>query len=206
MFNWFRKKDKEEIKEETKKGFEAVKKDIISVSGWIKHLDSQKNIQQKDIDQIKQDISSIFEEIEGLKNVVSIVGNTNINKPFKTNSQLLNKQTAVYSVQTAVQTAVQTPNLNNFSITERAILWILLNSELKLSYDDLAAMLGKEKSTIRGQINTIRQKSFGIIEEQIEQNGKKRVFIPEEIKEKMLKKAKVRVNSGKKQQKNEENN
>ena len=206
MFNWFKKKDNEEIKEETKKGFESVKKDIISVSGWIKHLDSQKNIQQKDIDQIKQDISSIFEEIEGLKNVVSIVGNTNINKPFKTNSQLLNKQTAVYSVQTAVQTAVQTPNLNNFSITERAILWILLNSELKLSYDDLAAMLGKEKSTIRGQINTIRQKSFGIIEEQIEQNGKKRVFIPEEIKEKMLKKAKVRVNSGKKQQKNEENN
>ena len=64
---------------------------------------------------------------------------------------------------------------------------------MKLSYDDLAAMLGKERSTIRGQINTIKQKSESLIEEIIEKNGKKRVFIPEEIKEKMLKKTKVRV-------------
>ena len=205
MFSWFKKKEIKEVKEETKKGFETVKKDIISISGWIKHLDSQKNVQQKDIEQIKQDISSLFEEIEGIKNVVSILGNVNSNKPFKTNNHLLNKQTAVLPVQTAVQTAVQTPNLLNFSITERAIIWVLLNSELKLSYDDLAAMLGKEKSTIRGQINTIKQKENELIEEQIEQNGKKRVYIPEEIKEKMLKKAKVRVNSNKKQQKNEEN-
>ncbi len=204
MFGWFRKKEVEEVKEETKKGFESVKKDIISISGWIKHLDLEKNAQQKDIDQIKQDISSILEDIEGIKNVVSIVAKPNLNKPFKTSSQLLNKQTAVYSVQTAVQTAVQTPVLENFSITERAIIWVLLNSELKLSYDDLAAMLGKEKSTIRGQINTIKQKENGLICEQIEQNGKKRVFIPEEIKEKMLKKAKVRVNSAKKGKKNEE--
>ncbi|MEK6827557.1 MAG: HTH domain-containing protein, partial [Nanoarchaeota archaeon] len=103
----------------------------------------------------------------------------------------------VYAVQTGVQTGVQTPNLSQFSVTERAILWVLLNSEMKLSYDDLAAMLGKERSTIRGQINTIKQKSE-IIEEEIEKNGKKRVFIPEEIKEKMLKKTKVRVNSKKK--------
>jgi biotin operon repressor len=205
MFNWFKKKELKEVREETKKGFESVKKDIISLSGWIKHLDSQKNIQQKDMDQIKQDISSVIEEIEGLKNIVSIVGNTNLNRSFKTNRSLLNKQTVVFPVQTAVQTAVQTLDLEKFSITERAIIWVLLNSELKLSYDDLAAMLGKEKSTIRGQINAIRQKGNGVIEEQIEQNGKKRVFIPEEIKEKMLKKAKVRVNSTKKYKKNEEN-
>ena len=41
----------------------------------------------------------------------------------------------------------------------------------------------------------------GIIEEEIEKNGKKRVFIPEEMKEKMLKKTKVRVKSGKKDEK-----
>jgi hypothetical protein len=67
---------------------------------------------------------------------------------------------------------------------------------MKLSYDDLAAMLQKERSTIRGQINTIRQKSEGLIEESIEKNGKKRVFIPEEIKEKLIKKQKVRVKRG----------
>jgi len=62
-------------------------------------------------------------------------------------------------------------------------------------------MLGKERSTIRGQINTIKQRSEGLIEEEIEKNGKKRVFIPEEIKEKLLKKTKVRVDSGKKSKK-----
>jgi len=194
MFGWFRrKKEIEEIKDETKKGFESVKKDIISVSGWIKHLDSEKNLQKKDIDEIKEVLSSIKNEVEGMKNVLSIMNELKTNRVFKTPKQPFNKQTAVYAVQTGVQTGVQTPNLSQFSVTERAILWILLNSEMKLSYDDLAAMLGKERSTIRGQINTIKQKSESLIEEEIEKNGKKRVFIPEEIKEKMLKKTKVRV-------------
>ena len=73
------------------------------------------------------------------------------------------------------------------------MVYILLNSDMKLSYDDLAAMLGKSRATIRGQINTIRQKSEGLIEETIEKNGKKRVFVPEEIKEILLKNSKVRV-------------
>ena len=93
----------------------------------------------------------------------------------------------------SVQTAVQTPNLDQFSVTERAIIWILLNSEMKLSYDDISSILGKERSTIRGQINAIKSKSEGLIEEIIEKNGKKRVFIPEKMREKLLKKTKVRV-------------
>ncbi len=68
-----------------------------------------------------------------------------------------------------------------------------MNSDIRLSYDDLAAVLGKERSTIRGHLNRIKQKSSGLVEEIIEKNGKKRVFIPEEIREKLLKKAKVRV-------------
>ena len=68
------------------------------------------------------------------------------------------------------------------------------------SYDVLAAMLGKERSTIRGQINAIKQKS-DIIDETIERNGKKRLSISEEIKEKMLKKVKVRVSNSKKSKK-----
>ena len=88
-----------------------------------------------------------------------------------------------------MQTGVQTPNLNEFSITERAIITILLHTDMKLSYEDLGVMLGKEKATIRGQINAIKQKSEGVIEEVSEKNGKKRVFVPENIKEKLLKKA-----------------
>ena len=202
MFSWFfRKKEVEKIKEETKQGFESVKKDIVSVSGWIKHLDSEKNIQKRDLEDIKTLLSSVQNEIEGLKNVFSIVNELKPNKVFKTPKQLSNKQTAVYAVQTAVQTAVKTPKLSQFSMTERAILWILLNTDMKLSYDDLAAMLGKERSTIRGQINTIKQKGEGLIEESIEKNGKKRIFVPENIKEKMLKKSKVRVNKQKKSKK-----
>ena len=73
---------------------------------------------------------------------------------------------------------------------------------MKLSYDDIGAIMGKERSTIRTQINGIKQKSENIIKEMIEKNGKKRVFIPEEIKEKLLKKSKVRVKSRKKDKNN----
>lgn len=195
------KKEVEKIKEDTKKSFESVKKDILAVSGWIKHLDSEREMQKKDISEIKNVLSSIQEEIEGLKNVFSIMNDMKPKQAFKTSRELSKKQTGVYAVQTGVQTGVQTPNLEQFSVTERAILWILLNTDMKLSYDDLAAMLGKEKSTIRGQINAIKQKSESIIEESIEKNGKKRVFIPEEIKEKLLKKSKVRVGNKKKTKK-----
>jgi len=197
---WSSKKRKEieAIKDDTKRGFESVKKDITSVSGWIKHLDTSGNSQKKEIKDIKDILSSIQEDLEGVKNVVSVMNDLKPKQVFKTPSRVFNKQTAVQAVQTGVQTAVQTPNLEYFSITERAILWVLLNSDMKLSYDDLAAMLGKERSTIRGQINSIKQKSENMIEESIEKNGKKRVYIPENIKENMLKKSKVRVKDRKK--------
>ena len=203
ILRWiFGKKKDDELKEATKKGFEDVKKDIHAVSGWIKHLDSEKNLQNKDIEELKQSLASMQIEIEGLKNVMSIMGNINTQQVFKTPKRVSNKQTAVLPVQTPVETGVQSPNLDQFSVTERAILWILLNSDLKLSYDDLAAMLGKERSTVRGQINSIKQKSGdSIISEIIEKNGKKRVFIPENIREKLLKKQKVRVKNTKKTQK-----
>ncbi|MCW8966671.1 MAG: hypothetical protein OQK82_08315 [Candidatus Pacearchaeota archaeon] len=208
---FFKKKEIEEVKEETKKGFDNVKKDLSSIGEWIKHLDSEKKNHKKEINELKTILSTIKEELEELKNTLLIKENheyeqqyfdypTKFKTPIQTKTAVLNKQTPVYSIQTDVQTNVQTPNINQFSITERAILWILLNTDMKLSYDDLAAMLGKEKSTIRGQINTIKQKSE-ILEEIIEKNGKKRVSIPDEIKEKMLKKAKVRVNNRKKTEK-----
>ena len=205
MFGLFkRKKEVEKVREETKKGFENVKKDISSVSGWIRHLDSEKNIQKKDIEEVKKDISTIKDELEGLKNTISFMNEMQSNRVFSTPKQAFKKQTGVQAVETGVQTGVQTPNFENFSVTERAILWVLLNSEMKLSYEDLAAMLGKEKTTIRGQINRIKQKSESLVKEKIENNGKKRVYIPEDMKEKMLKKSKVRVSNDKKKKKKQE--
>ena len=200
MFEWlFGKKETEQLKEDTKKGFDSVKKDINSVGVWIKHLDSENDSLKNEVGEIKEILASVQEELEGVKNVVAIMNELKSPKKNQTTKQLFDKQTPVYAVQTGVQTGVQTPNFNQFSVTERAILWVLLNSDLKLGYDDLAAMLGKERSTIRGHLNRIKQKSE-ILEEIVEKNGKKRVFIPEEIKEKLLKKAKVRVkDKGKKQ-------
>ena len=198
MFWFSKKKEIESLKKDARNSFDSVKKDINSINGWINFLDLEKNNHKQHIDDIKEDLSSIKEEITNLKNIISFMGELKIGGASKTPKQVFNKQTAVYPV----QTAVQTPNLNHFSITERAILWVLLNTDMKLSYDDIAAMLGKERSTIRGQINTIKQKSENLIEEEIERNGKKRVFIPEEMKEKMLKKTKVRVKEREKASKN----
>ena len=199
MFGWlFGKSGVGQLKEDTKKGFESVKKDINSAGTWIKHLDSENNLQKKEIEEIKEVLSSIQAEVEGIKNVVSIMNELKPGRKNQTTKQLFDKQTGVYAVQTGVQTAVQSPNFDQFSVTERAILWVLLNSDLRLGYDDLAAMLGKERSTIRGHLNRIKQKSQGLIEENIEKNGKKRVFVPEEIKEKLLKKTKVRVKKNEK--------
>jgi hypothetical protein len=72
---------------------------------------------------------------------------------------------------------------------------------MKLSYEDIAALLGKEKSTIRGQINAIKQKNEGLIEEYREVSGKKRIYIPEEVKGKIMKTVKLKVNGQKKPRK-----
>ena len=201
FFGFGRKKEIETIKEEIKSSFEGVKTDIDKMGEWVNHFNSEHEGHHGEISSVKDDLSSIKGEISELKDLLSMFA-PDVNKQlFKHPDSRLSKQTAVEGVQTPVQTPVQTGNfygISNLSVTERAIIWLLANSELKLSYDDLAAMLGKTRSTIRGQLNSIKQKSEGLIEEYVEKNGKKRVYMPESIKEKVLKKAKVRVKGKKK--------
>jgi len=205
MFGFFNKKRKvEEGHNETKRSFDAVKEDIDKIGAWVTHLNNQDISLNTRLDDIKQDVSSIKDEIEQLKEVIYLFNEGTSKKVFKTARPVYDKQTAVEAVESAVQTPVQTGNFNgisNLSVTERAIVWVLANNELKLSYDDLAAMLGKTRSTIRGQINSIKQKSEGLIEESIEPNGKKRVYMSGEIREKILKIVKVRVDKDKKKKK-----
>lgn len=211
MLGWLfrnKKRDVQKVREDTLKSFEFVKKDINSVNLWIKHLHQQNSKHEDRLMELDAKLASIETDIEGLKNVFALADQRVFKQLFKTASPVSSKQTGVQGVQIGVQTPVQTGvlyNISSFSITERAIISILLNSELKLSYDDLAAMLGKSRATMRGQMNSIKQKSEGLVEEIIEKNGKKRVFIPAEIKEKMLKNVKVRVGKDKKGRKKEEN-
>ena len=193
MFNFFKKKvEKEEfeqLKQAVQTGFGDVKQDMGDVSKWIKHLNSNEDSLKEEIGGLSEEIASVKEELENLKNMASIVGNR---EAFKQGSTVFNKQTVFKGVLNSVQTGVQTAFLDKLSTTERAIIYILLNSDMKLSYADLAAMLGKRRATIRGQINSIKQKSEGLIEEIVSENNKKRLFISEKVKTALLKTQKVK--------------
>jgi DNA-directed RNA polymerase specialized sigma24 family protein len=194
MFNFFskkvEKKELDEIKIAVQTGFNKVKQDINSYSQWIKHLNKNNSIINVDIVSIKEDLSNVKNDLENIKNILDIISNKST---FKHKQTVFNKQTDVLSVLNSVQTDVQTSFLDNLTVNERAIIFVLINSDLKLSYEDLAAMLGKRKSTVRGQVNSIRQKSGGLIQEIIGENNKKRIFIPDKVKEILLKTKKVRV-------------
>ena len=204
MFDFFSKKVKkeefEQLKQAVQTGFNSAKQDINNSSKWIKHLNSNDSQLKDEIFELRGEIASMKDELENLKNVLDVIGNKQV---FKQRQTVFNKQTAVQGVLNSVQTGVQTGFLDNLSATERAIVFVLLQSDMKLSYEDLASMLGKSKATIRGQINAIRQKSEGLIEEVISDSNKKRVFIPEKVKEMLLKKGKVKVKNPKKTSENE---
>jgi len=201
MFGFFTKKaekrEVERLKEAVQTGFNSVKHDMNSVTGWVKHLNTMDSQLKNEISDIREEIASVKEDVENLKNIVDMIGKRPV---FKQRQTVFNKQPAVQGVLNSVQTGVQTGFLDNLSTTERAIIFVLLNSDMKLSYEDLAAMLGKNKATIRGQLNSIRQKSEGLIEEIAGENNKKRVYIPEKAKEILLKSRKVREKIRKKQE------
>ena len=193
MFGFFTKKvEKEEfeqLRDAVQTGFNNVKQDFEKTTKWIKHLHSKGSDHNDDISDIHDELTTIKEDLENLKNLLSIIGDR---KVFKQPQTVFNKQTPVYDVLNSVQTGVQTVFLDNLTSNERAIIFILLNSDMRLSYEDLAAMMGKRKSTIRGQINSIRQKSEGLIEEIVEVNNKKRVYIDDRTKEMLLKSRKAK--------------
>lgn len=198
MLWWSSSKNKiKEFEEKTEKSFSAVKSDMDAVGKWVKHLDSNDKQLFDLIFSLKQDLSSLNEEIAAMKEGIEMAVEEQKNKQVFKKLPVLGKQTPVEDIQKTVQTAVQTDNiysiLKSLSGNERLVVFTLLNSEMKLSYEDIALLLGKERSTIRGQINAIKQKTEGLICEVVENSGKKRVFIPDEIKTKMQKYAKVRM-------------
>jgi len=201
MFDWFTKKAKKEEFDQHKAAVQTAlnraKQDVHDLSRWIEHLDNTDSEIKGEINDVYEEIASIKEELEELKNMVSLAVNP---KLFKQRQTVFNKQTAVYGVQTAVQTAVQADFLDRLSMSEKALVMILLNSEMKLSYEDLAAMLGKDSTTVRGQVNSIKQKCEGLIAEKLEKNNKKRLYIPEKIRDTLLKKVKVRAKKKSKNQ------
>jgi len=196
MLNWlFGKVKKEEFdthKSAVQTALNNVKQDVGGIGKWIKHLDQQDSMIKNDVESVMNEIATIKNELLEIKNLLQEEQAQTAQPMFKQPRAEKHKQTPVYDVQTAVQTTVQAAFFTKLSTSEKAIVGILLNSDLKLSYEDLAAMMAKDTATIRGQVNSIKQKCEGLIEEQIEKNGKKRLYIPEKIREIMLKRVKVR--------------
>lgn len=211
MFEWLFGKNKvDKLEEDTRRSFSGVKEDFKQVSEWVQHLDEQDQKVFAAIQQIKEDLATVRDEVAQTKEVISMVGAEHVFGQVSNRQTAVDKQTAVQGVQNAVQTAVQTANIydifKSLSGNERLIIFTLMNSGdgMKMSYEDLALLLGKERSTIRGQINSIRQKCEGLIHEFSEKNGKKRVYVPAEIQAKLQKYAKVRAKKTKKDEKNSE--
>ena len=203
FFFWRKRKLEREIerlKEIMKTSFLNVKDDLSKVSHWISYLNEKDKELDVKIENLNLKIEDLAREIEEIKEFLAVSGGV-FKQVFKHHKQVFKQQTGVEGVQTPVQTGVQTPKtliLQNLTLTERAILWVLLNSELKLSCEDIARVLGKSANTIRGQINSIKSKWPSLISEFIEKNGKKRYYIEDKTKEFLLKKLKVRVESKKK--------
>ena len=161
---------------------ERVKKEFERASEWIKHLHQRDGHHEAHISDLNRRLSTIESDLEEIKKYISFFGHRLFKQPSKQLQTDVYKQTAVGGVQTGSQTGVQEDLLEYLSTMERAIVWVLLNTDLKLSYEDIAILLGKDKATIRGQINSIRQKQENLIKEMIEKTGKKRVYVPDEIK------------------------
>ncbi len=206
MFGLFNSSKKiQKLEEETRSSFSEVKKDFEGVGKWIKHLDNKDKQVLDLISELKREIASLNDEIEGVKEALSITNLAQEHEQVFKKTGVLNKQQPVFDVAQPVQTPVQTGNfydiLKGLSSNERLIIFTLMNAEMKLSYEDIARLLGKERATIRGQINAIKQKSEGLIQELTEPNGKKRVFVSEEVRNKLEKYAKVRVGEDQKYKK-----
>ncbi|MGK0208824.1 MAG: hypothetical protein ACI83O_000078 [Patescibacteria group bacterium] len=187
------KKGINKLRGEVQDSFNHVKKDISKIGDWIRIIDDHKITITPEVSEIKEQLQTIQEDIKSLKESLSFFGQTSAQTAINGHHAPLNKQTNNPNNQSIVQTTVQTFNIDSLSVMERAIIWSLLNSDMKLSYEDIATLLGKDKSTIRGQINAIKQKSPGIISELKENNGKKRLYIVEEVKKEITQRAKLRI-------------
>src|SRR3989344_2513192 len=158
MFGLFGSSKKvKKLENETRKSFSEVRKDFEGVSKWIKHLNNSDKQLFDLVNDLKRELSSVQDDLNGLKEAVALSNLAVENRQVFKKTAVLDKQEAVYGVQEPVQTAVQTGNfhdlLNGLSSNERMIVFTLMNTELKLSYEDIARLLGKERATIRGQIN-----------------------------------------------------
>lgn len=190
VFGWLFGKNKlEQHKKEVHEHIKGIKNELGKAASWINHLHSKGENHDSALGEMNDRINSVENDLEQIKTFISFFNTHTIKQLSKQPQTDVYKQTAVGGVQTPVQTGVQSAFLRNLTASERIVVWVLLNTEMKLSCDDIAVLLNKDKSTIRGQLNNIKSKSEGLVNEIAEPNtGKKRFFVEPEVKDMLLKK------------------
>lgn len=199
VFGLFRKKrsDIKEIDEKVKTSFKIMRNDMEKISNWVLHFKERHEEHDKKHEHHDGRIEDIYLRLIKLEKKLEDVWTgvqTGVQTAVRTSALSKHRQTDVRSKRTTkgVQTGVQTENeelietLRGLTPMERVVVWTLLNTDLKLSYDDLCTALGKRKSTLRGQINGIKQKTEDLIREKIETDGTKRFYISESLKEDLM--------------------
>jgi hypothetical protein len=194
------KKDVQKLRGDIVDSFDHVKNDFSKVSEWINHLDDKSKNNESSIGELRSNLYALQDDVSEIKEALSFMNPEVSKQAFKRRQTTPNAQSIITDNQATSQTAVQTDVLSDFTVMERAILWAMLNSDMKLSYEDLSALLGKNKSTIRGQINSMKQKNKGLVCEIREANGKKRLYISDKMRDILIKNVKVRVKEAKKAQ------
>lgn len=201
MVLWFfKKKDYtahkkiEDVNKSLTNSFSNLKKDMKEVGGWITHFKNKHDNHDSKFEELCLRVANIEKDVEAMKNAWTRV---------QTGVQTRVQKTDVRFKRMSVQ-ANTLEKLRNLTVMERGIIWVFLNSETKVKYEDLCLALGKNKSTLRGQINSIKLKSPELIKEEVENDGTKKFYIEESLKEEIVGgSGRVELKSEKKKKKRE---
>ena len=183
MSFWFfgKKEDKihekiSELNNKIEDSFFNVKGDMKNLGKWVTHFNDKHKGHEGELENMKFRLSSVEKTLEDIWTAVQTAVQTGrVSKQPQTDSR---------PKQLSVQKNLE--SLRSLTAMERVVVWSLLNTDLKMSYDDLCVVLGKDKSTLRGQINNIKQKNESLINEYTEKNGKKRFYIDTKLKNEVL--------------------
>ncbi len=215
MFGFFKKRDDnahkkiEDLNHTVSSSFLNLKKDMTEVGNWITHFKGKHDNHEDELQKVYRRLEGIEKDIDEIKDAWTHV-QTGVQTRVQTGQtrvQTRVRQTDVRLKQMSVQTSTL-EKLKYLSVMERGIVWILLNSDIKMSYEDLYTALGKNKSTLRGQINNIKLKSPELIKEAVENDGTKRFYVEESVKDEILNRSKkvktqVKISKGKDKKKDE---
>lgn len=177
--------DPDTFSKKVKNSFINVKNDMQKILEWISFLKINYEKSENRLSEIEKNLENMKIRILNLeedKNRAAVW--TADQTAVQTAVQ---NWTAVRPKQTAVQKEVGDLEkyFNGLTWREGELLSILLNTEREMDYNDLCEMVGRDQSTLRGQVNKIKIKYPGAIEETVTNKGKKSFSMNQELKEKI---------------------